>query len=120
MELAVKVAGLGFRQSATIASLRDALAQVGVPDALATSRHKSEAPVIRELARALGLPLLAVDVEGIPTPTQSARIIARHGTGSVAEAAALGALASGARLIHPRTLSQDRMATAALAEGEPA
>lgn len=120
MELAVKVAGLGFRAAATLDSLCDALARLDRPDALATSRAKAQAAPIRELARQLDLPLIAVDVAGVPTPTQSPRVIALHGTGSVAEAAALASLAPGARLIHPRTLSQDRMATAAMAEGDPA
>lgn len=116
----MKVAGLGFRAAATLHSLYDALIQVGTPDALATSRAKADAPAIRELARQLGLPLIAVDVAGISTPTQSPRIVALHGTGSLAEAAALAALSPGARLVRARTLSKDRMATAAMAEGDPA
>lgn len=116
----MKVAGLGFRQAATLDSLYDALDRIGPADALATSRAKAGSAAIRDLARQLGLPLIAVDVAGIATPSQSPRVVALHGTGSLAEAAALAALAPGARLIHPRTVSQDRMATAAMAEGDPA
>jgi cobalt-precorrin 5A hydrolase len=55
---------------------------------------------------------------GIATPTQSERIKERVGTGSVAEAAALAAAGRRARLISTRAVSQDRMATAAIAEGD--
>ena len=41
-------------------------------------------------------------------------------SGSLAEAAALAALAPGARLIAPRVTSEDGMATCAIAEGDPA
>ena len=54
---------------------------------------------IRPLADALSLPLHLVQVAGIATPTQSARILALHATGSVAEAAAI---AAGGHLTHPR------------------
>ena len=116
----MRVAGMGFRGSAEAASLEDALARAGHADALATARAKADAPAIRELARLTGLPLLAVDVAGIATPTQSPRVVALFGTGSLAEAAALAALAPGARLTQPRITSQDGMATCAIAEGDPA
>lgn len=126
----MRVAGLGFRQAASLASLYDALiGAVGddsgggaAPniDALATSRDKARAPAIVALAAQLGLPLIAVDCAGIATPTQSPRVIAMRGTGSVAEAAALGALAPGARITVARITSRDRMATAAIAQGDPA
>lgn len=120
MELAVKVAGLGFRAAAGLGSLVEALALLERPDALATSHARARLPVIAELARILGLPLIAVDVAGIATPTRSARVLALCATGSVAEAAALAALGPGARITCPRVISPDRMASAALAEGDPA
>jgi len=55
---------------------------------------------------------------GIATLTKSEFVKARFGTGSVAEAAALAAAGRHARLISTRTVSQDRTATAAIAEGE--
>ncbi|MFT4012140.1 MAG: cobalamin biosynthesis protein [Paracoccus sp. (in: a-proteobacteria)] len=115
----MRVAGIGFRQAATLASLYGALARLGQPDALATAIAKAKAAVILDLAHQLGLPLLAVDVAGIATATRSPRVVLMHGTGSVAEAAALAALAPGASLIFPRVTSQDGMATAAMAEGDP-
>ncbi|WP_199260410.1 cobalamin biosynthesis protein [Paracoccus binzhouensis] len=115
----MRVAGIGFRQAASLASLADALARAGSADALATSPAKADAPVIRALAARTGLPLIAVEVAGIATPTRSPRILARLGTGSLAEAAALAALGPGARIVAPRVLSQDGMATAAIAEGDP-
>ena len=120
MELAlIRVAGIGFRQAATRRSLLDALTRAGLADALATGRAKAEASVIRDLAADLRLPLYGVDVAGVITPTQSPRVIALHGTGSLAEAAALAALAPGARIVVPRVTSQDGMATCAIAQGEP-
>ncbi|WJS85175.1 cobalamin biosynthesis protein [Paracoccus sp. TOH] len=116
----MRVAGIGFRRAASLASLADALARAGAAEALATSPAKAQAPVIRALAARTGLPLLAVEIAGIATPTRSPRILTRHGTGSLAEAAALAALGPGARIVAPRVISQDGMATAAIAEGDPA
>lgn len=112
------VAGLGFRKAATVASLRDALARAGgAPDALATAADKAEAPALQALSRETRLPVIAVpDLTGQPTATNSARVAALKGTGSVAEAAALAAAGPDARLIAPRVISADRMATAALAQ----
>lgn len=119
----MRVAGFGFRSAAGTASLADALAHAlvgaGCADALATAPDKACAAAIRQLAHQTGLPLLAVEVSSTATPTQSPRILARYGTGSLAEAAALAALAPGARLIVPRLTSQDGMATCAIAEGDP-
>ncbi|GLK62776.1 precorrin methylase [Paracoccus kondratievae] len=120
MELAMRVAGIGFRKAATLAALREALTRAGPAEALATTPAKAQAAPIRALAAETGLPLIAVEVAGIATPTQSPRILARHGTGSLAEAAALAALGPGARIIAPRVISQDGTATAAIAEGDPA
>ena len=113
-------AGLGFRKDAGIDSLRDALARAGAGiDLLATATDKAEAAVIRALAVELALPLQAIPLEHLQeqtTLTQSARVQARYGTGSLAEAAALAAAGPGARLLGPRVTSQDGKATAALAE----
>jgi hypothetical protein len=64
-------------------------AQGGVAEALATIAGKAGDDGLRALAAERGLAVLAVAVEGVETPTQSARIHAMHGTGSVAEAAAI-------------------------------
>lgn len=114
-----RVAGLGFRSGASLAALAEALDRAGPAEALATIPAKAAAPVMRELTALTGLPLIAVEVAGIATPTQSPRVLAMHGTGSLAEAAALAALAPGARIVTPRVTSQDGMATAAIAEGDP-
>lgn len=113
-------AGLGFRKDAGLDSLRDALARAGAAvDLLATAADKAEAAVIRALAAELALPLRAIPLETLKnqlTLTQSPRVTARYGTGSLAEAAALAAAGPGARLLGPRVTSQDGKATAALAE----
>lgn len=122
----MRVAGLGFRKEATIDSLRDALVAAGGArdlDALATATHKAEAAAIVALARELGLTVKPVPVELLThfeTATRSARIETMFGTGSLAEAAALAAAGRRARLVSPRSISHDKAATAAIAEGEGA
>jgi len=122
----MRVAGLGFRKEATIESLRDALVAAGGArglDALATATDKAEAAVIVALARELGLTIKPVPGEllaRVETATHSARIETMFGTGSLAEAAALAAAGPRARLVSLRTISRDKAATAAIAEGEGA
>lgn len=117
----MKIAGIGLRAAATLADLQDALALAGCarPDALATLAAKAEKPQIKALAETLGIPVLKLgedEISGIPTLTCSPRIKARFGTGSVAEAAALAAGGTGARLICPRVKTTNGLATAAIAE----
>ena len=72
-----------------------------------------------EIVRRLGLPVHAVDAATLSrqeTRTQSKPSRAARGTGSVAEAAALAAAGPGARLLAPRVVSQDGLATCALAK----
>lgn len=120
----MRIAGIGFRAGASEASLADALetAADGLPlDALATLEDKAASSLIRALATRLRMPVIAIPrarLGGIETLTQSPRVMGMLGTGSAAEALALAALAPGARLLAPRALSQDRMASAAIATGE--
>lgn len=117
----MKVAGIGFRKGATLASLQAALAEAealgGPVAAIASLPHKTSAAEMLALARARGLPVVTVDdVKGVETPTHSPRIAAMHGAGSVAEATALAAAGPGARITVARLSSPDGMATAAIAE----
>ncbi|WP_150293833.1 cobalamin biosynthesis protein [Sphingobium estronivorans] len=119
------VAGFGFRKSASLVSLRSAWERAtegaNAPAALATLDHK--APQLASLARELRLPLIKVSSDRLAiqsTRTHSPASLAAHRTGSVAEAAALAAAGPHARLLAPRAVSQDRLATCALAEGNPA
>ncbi len=121
----MKVAGIGFRSTATAADLRAALTLAGEHvDALASVAGKAEAPAMQEFARAAGLPVIALqeqDIAGEQTLTCSPRIKARFGTGSLAEAAALAGARHGvpgarARLLAPRVVTADGLATAAIAE----
>ncbi|MDH2380035.1 cobalamin biosynthesis protein [Bradyrhizobium sp. CER78] len=120
----MKVAGLGFRRDASVASLREALNAAGGSEglaAVATVSDKADAVALKALALELGLPIRGIPAETlaeIETMTQSEQIAVRFGTGSVAEAAALAAVGRGARLTSARRVSQDRMATAAIAEGD--
>ena len=119
------VAGIGYRQAATLDDLREAVALTGAtPHALASVAAKTRGAALIALAQELDLPLIAIDEERLPlvqTRTASDRIKARFGTGSLAEAAAL--LAAGAndkdiaaRITVPRVQTKNGMATAAIAE----
>lgn len=116
------VAGFGFRKGASTDSLRAALAACGAaPDLLATAADKENSAGLRGLAEELGVPVHAVPpalLQTQITQTHSPASYAAHGTGSVAEAAALAAAGPGARLIAARQISPDRMATCAMAEGD--
>jgi cobalt-precorrin 5A hydrolase len=120
----MKVAGLGFRQGVEVAALREALAAAGGHHglaALATITDKAAAGALVSLAGELGLPIrtVAADVlAGVETATRSERIEASFRVGSLAEAVALVAAGRNARLVGRRAISQDRTATAAIAEGD--
>lgn len=116
----MRVAGFGFRAEASEASLHDAYARAGGgAGALATVAEKALAPAFAGFAKATGLGVLVVsaeDIAGTQTLTRSGRVAERFGAGSLAEAAALAAAGPGARLLGPRAVSGDGMATAAIAE----
>jgi cobalt-precorrin 5A hydrolase len=120
----MRVAGLGFKRDATLASLREALVAAGGADglaAVATVSDKAEIAALKILAAELNVPVKAVPrdvLAGIATPTRSKRVMAEFATGSVAEATALAAAGRHARLVSARAVSQDRTATAAIAEGD--
>lgn len=117
----MKVAGLGFRAEAEVASLRAALDAAGGLSgvtALATSEAKAGTAVFLAFATELGLPVVAVspaDLAAQITLTNSTKVREKTGAGSLAEAAALAALGPDARLLGPRAVSHDHMATAAIA-----
>ncbi|WP_424831038.1 cobalamin biosynthesis protein [Ruegeria sp.] len=117
------VAGLGFSSQATASSLRAAFDQARTGqnvDALATVADKESHPALAEFAATAALPLHLItpdDLAGQRTLTCSNRSRATYGTGSVAEASALAAAGPGARLLSPRQISDDRLATCAIAIG---
>ncbi len=120
---AVRVAGVGFRAGAAPADLVAALDGAGPVAALATVAEKAAA--LEGLAAGLGLPVLAVAVAGVETPSVSARVVGRFGTGSLAEAAALKGVEAlggrGAKLVMARRVVAGRLTLAvagAGAEGE--
>lgn len=120
----MRVAGFGFRQGASAASLAAALQAAGGPagrGAVACLNEKCGAPALQQLAATLGVRVLGISREALArqaTVTRSARIARLFGTGSLAEAAALAAAGANARLLAPRAVSADGMATAAIAEGD--
>lgn len=115
-----RVAGFGFRQQATLESLEQALdqliAEYGPIEQLAAAQ--SMLALVQRLGQARKLPVVSVsdaDLAGVITLTHSTYSLRAKGTGSVAEAVALLAAGSGSRLLGPRTVSNDRHATAAVA-----
>ena len=113
----------GFRGAATAESLRSALlraAGTARVDRLAAPEDKAAAACLAALAEAMRLPVVAVGataLEAMRTPTQSPRVRLARRTGSVAEAAALVAAGNEARLLARRHVSEDRLATCAIAVG---
>ncbi|MGR3377987.1 cobalamin biosynthesis protein [Salipiger abyssi] len=118
------VAGFGFRGAATPESLRDAYDRARAGDTatrIATAADKAESPAFRAFAQSLGLPVVPVPPQSLThqaTLTRSVASQTARGTGSVAEAAALAAAGPQARLLGARAISEDRLATCALAWGE--
>nr|WP_134680529.1 cobalamin biosynthesis protein [Paracoccus ravus] len=117
------VAGFGFRASANVESLADALHRAGGSRiaAIATAEDKAGGPVFRALAERLAVPLRAIPAEALAameTPTRSPASLAARRLGSLAEAAALAAAGPNPRLLGARAISGDRLATCALAQGE--
>ncbi|MCL6284105.1 cobalamin biosynthesis protein [Ruegeria sp. 2012CJ41-6] len=117
------VAGFGFASAATAESLHDVYhraARDHFVTALATAEDKAAHPALSALAADLHLPVLRVGAAALSaarTLTQSHRSATERGTGSVAEAAALAGAGPDARLIAPRHISTDRLATCAVAIG---
>lgn len=120
----MRVAGFGFRRNVTFASLLEALAAAGGAEGVtvvATVSEKAEFDALQRLAQELDVPVKAIPADalaGVATSTRSEFIETKFGTGSVAEAVALVAAGRHARLVSTRAVSQDRTATAAIAEGE--
>ena len=120
-------AGFGFRAGAGAESLADAYARAcdhtgETADVITTIADKAETPVFQAVAVRLQRPIHPVsdnDISTQTTVTQSSASHTARETGSVAEAAALAAAGPGARLLAPRVISGDRMATCALAESAP-
>ena len=120
---ASRIAGFGFRKDTNLDSLLDALMMAGGPaglTALTTVAAKADAHCMHALAERLALPITPVAAEDLAcaeVATISQKSINMYGTGSVSEAAALIAAGAGAKLLAPRTLSADKRATCAIAEG---
>ncbi|UYG08759.1 cobalamin biosynthesis protein [Halomonas sp. M4R1S46] len=119
----MRVVGFGFRRSATLATLAEALERIetrhGPVDRLAAV--ESMRPLVQALGDARGLATLGVPDASLAkadTLTQSRHSREARGTGSVAEAVALLAAGPGATLLGPRLMSTDRRATAAVATGD--
>jgi cobalt-precorrin 5A hydrolase len=125
---AMIIAGIGCRKGTPAAEIETAvsaaLAQAGLGraaiDMLATSAAKETEPGIAGVAASLGVPLTVVPpaelaAAGERVTTRSQRVLALVGVPSVAEAAALAAGGTAARLIVPRIVVG--AATCALVEG---
>jgi cobalt-precorrin 5A hydrolase len=128
------VAGLGFRAGGEVNSLRCAL-QAALDAAstthgqlitlthlssLATAADKAHHPALLQLAAELQVPIHPIPLPALADQPAAASVHVpeRYGAHSVAEAAALAAAGAGATLLDRRSISPDRMATAALASIE--
>ena len=129
------VVGLGLRAHAQPAALQalwmqargllqsKAALPASHPCAVAVLDTKAGHPALASWLSALGddahavriLPIPAAHMAGQPVATQSPRLQARYGTGSVAEAAALCAAGPQAQLAVPRIVAADGSATLAVA-----
>ncbi|MDH2326059.1 cobalamin biosynthesis protein [Cereibacter sp. SYSU M97828] len=97
------VIGIGTRSGADFNALEEVLH--GMPGIAALATIEIRAAQLEPLARRLGLPLLAIpagDLAGVATPSASARIMALHRCGSVAEACALVAAGPGSVIVRTR------------------
>ncbi|BES71537.1 cobalamin biosynthesis protein [Marinobacter nanhaiticus D15-8W] len=117
----MKVAGFGYRKGARVDSLAEALALAveahGDIDCLVAGSRKRGAVEALGLRRNLQVKLVDEGVfKEISTMTQSEASLREKGTGSFAEAVALAGAGRDARLLGPRMVSKDRMATCAVAE----
>lgn len=116
------VAGFGFRAQASADSLIDALSRARGdynPHALVTLESKVDG--LKNIAKAFDLPVVAIDTQTARnqvTQTQSDASASYKGIDSVAEAVALAAAGPNARLLGPRSISADQMATCAIAIGD--
>ncbi len=128
------VAGLGFRVGCEVDSLRCGLQAAlevastahshSIPfahlSALATAADKAHHPALLQLAAELQIPIRPILLPALANQpaASSTHVPERYGTHSVAEAAALAGASPGATLLGGRSISLDRMATAALASIE--
>lgn len=112
------VAGFGFRSSASPESLRAAYTAAGGGAAVLAAPADKASRLSEMMGREV-VPVTAEALEAQKTLTRSAASRAARRTGSVAEASALAAAGPGARLLGPRAVSPDRMATCALAVTAP-
>lgn len=121
------VAGVGFRRSATadeiVVLVKQAVARAELPESalnqLATIDALAALPAFEDAACRLAVIAIVIDDVTLSAAaprvsTHSARSLAAHGVGSVAEAAALAAGGSEARLILERITSAS--VTCALAQ----
>ncbi len=115
------VAGIGFRDGATVEALQDAVRRAAGDSKIhcvAVPWDKAQDEVVTALAVSLSAgirPVFASEMKAIQTPTQSAIALRHRGTGSVAEACALAAAGQSGQLVTGRVISGDRMATCATA-----
>jgi len=120
----VIVAGFGFRDSATVDSLENALAKAcdgREVDCIATAADKAAHGAFQALAARTDLPVRKVNPEVMAevSPVTNSEISTKHrATGSLCEASALAAAGGKARLLGTRVISDDRLATCALARGD--
>jgi cobalt-precorrin 5A hydrolase len=132
LDKAMIVAGVGCRRGAPApdieAAIRAALAHAGIAshalDCIATTAAKNDEAGIVAAAAKLGVDLVLIPEAELQaandrTETRSRRVLALTGVHSVAEAAALAAAGTSARLISPRLVVGDATCAVAASEAVP-
>ncbi len=116
------VAGFGYRKHTDIESLVGLLKALRseIPYITALSAPIEKIALLSKLGAQLDIPVIAIEMNLLPfirTQTQSLYSYKVWGTGSVAEAVALAAAGAGSKILISRMISDDRMATCAIAKG---
>ena len=94
----MKIVGLGLSSAATPASLEELFQRLqvapGLPLAVPAFRESHPAVLdLQQRGRRI-IPVPEAALSGVSTPTRSPRLLARYGTGSLAEACAIVAFMS--------------------------
>ena len=124
------VVGVGARSGVTadevLRLVRESLAEAGLTVGavlrLATLDTRAAEPGLRQAAESLGVPLTghpAAVLAAVEVPGPSAGVLARVGTPSVAEAAALAGLPGGELLVPKRKSAMATVAVGRAAAGRP-
>ena len=114
------IAGFGFRAQAkqsSFAQVFEMLAETGLDYIAAVPEDKASHAQFTQFCTSYGLEIKTVlphELDSVETPTQSEKSLAYRNVGSVCEAVALHVAGRGAKLLHKRHLSDDKLVSCAM------